>query len=155
MKERNSKEFSKEDRMAIRFIVDVIEEALKRYDISFNTLDEIFKKMGYWEIFNDNKATLALTHCGMEEIFKKIERAKLLNFTNLRLRDLNSQSATVIEQLILNGKSKEEASSLWFNSKTKKILEDNKMFWVSGMRCFVELEYELEGNPKWMNEPFE
>lgn len=47
MKERINREFSKEDRMAIRFMVDIIEEALKRYDISFNTLDEIFKKMGY------------------------------------------------------------------------------------------------------------
>lgn len=79
----------------------------------------------------------------------------MIDFTKIKLTNLNSQSATVIEQLMLRGVSKEEASSLWFNSKTKKILEDRKMFWVSGMRCFVELEYELEGNPKWMNEPFE
>lgn len=74
MKRINNREFSEEDRIATRFMVDAIEEALKRYDISFNTLDDIFKKTGYWEVFNDTRVTLAAAHCGMEEIFEIIER---------------------------------------------------------------------------------
>ena len=79
----------------------------------------------------------------------------MIDFTKIKLTNLNSQSSTVIEQLVSKGLSREKAASLWFNSKTKKILEERGMLWVSGMRCFVELEYELENSPKWMNEPFE
>lgn len=65
---------SEEDRIAIRFMVDVIEGAMKKYNISFNTLDSIFKKTGYWEVFENTRVTLAAAHCGIEEIFEIIEK---------------------------------------------------------------------------------
>lgn len=70
-------------------------------------------------------------------------------------KDLSSQSATVIEQLMKRGMTREQAMGVWCNSKTKAILEKQKIFWVSGMRCFVELEYELTNNPLWMSDTFD
>lgn len=70
-------------------------------------------------------------------------------------KDLSSQSITVVEQLMKSGMSRENAMRLWCRSRTKEFLEQQKMFWVSGMRCYIELGYELTNDPLWMNTPFE
>lgn len=72
------------------------------------------------------------------------------------VNDLSSQSEVVIKQLMLDKKlSRTQAMDIWFKSKTKKVLEDNKLFYVSGMRCYWELTLELSGNENWMKESFE
>ena len=72
------------------------------------------------------------------------------------IRDLSSQSEIVIKQLMIDKKmTRNQALTCWYNSKTKKILEEKNMYYVSGIRCYVELIYEMANNSKWMQEPFE
>lgn len=50
----------------------------------------------------------------------------------------------------------EDASRLWYNSKTKKVTLDTKEYcFVSVARCYEELERELDGDPMWMLNPFD
>lgn len=73
-----------------------------------------------------------------------------------KIIDLNSQTTIVIKQLMVNDKmSRTVAFDTWMQSQTKKRLEEMNMFYVSGMRCYVELIYELNRDPKWMKESFE
>lgn len=72
------------------------------------------------------------------------------------LKDLSSQSEVVIKQLMINNNmQRTDALNTWYNSKTKSYLEANKLFYVSGMRCYWELTLELEQNPKWLRDPFD
>ncbi len=73
-----------------------------------------------------------------------------------RINDLNSQTNIVVKQLITTNKlSREDALNKWMYSKTKEELEKRKLFYVSGIRCYVELMYELNNDPKWMKDAFE
>lgn len=73
-----------------------------------------------------------------------------------KINNLNSQTTIVIKQLMINNKmSRTDAFDTWMQSKTKKKLEELNIFYVSGIRCYVELIYELNGDPKWMKESFE
>lgn len=73
----------------------------------------------------------------------------------MQCKDLKAQSCTVVNQLMKQGMTREQAIEAWYNSKTKKILEDNRLFWVSGMRCYIELTYELNNDPLWMSDTFD
>lgn len=75
---------------------------------------------------------------------------------NDELNDLNSQTLVVIKHLMkLNGMQRNQAMLVWAKSKTKARLEELELFYVSGMRCYYELQLEIENNPKWMRDPFE
>ena len=57
-----------------------------------------------------------------------------------------------------NGMSYENATNLWYNSKTKYMLLDWEyplLAGVSPMRAYDELLMEIEGNPRWMKGQFE
>ena len=72
------------------------------------------------------------------------------------MNNLNSQTKVVIRQLItLDNKTLEEAHTLWFGSKTKQYLEENSLYYVSGMRCYWELCLELACDSRWLYEPFD
>lgn len=83
----------------------------------------------------------------MEGSFNGIDSKKLLEY----------QSKMVIE-LIAKNKTMdyEQATRLWYNSETKKYIQDGieKFYWVSPARCYFEIELELEGSDRWMLEPF-
>lgn len=53
------------------------------------------------------------------------------------------------------GKSREDAVALWYNSRTRAYLVENKMCWVSDVRMLDELEMEMSGNDHWMVGSFE
>lgn len=73
-----------------------------------------------------------------------------------KVKDLTSQSEIVVKQLMIYKKmTRNQALTCWYTSKTKRILEEKNMYYVSGIRCYVELIYEITNNSKWMNEPFE
>lgn len=65
------------------------------------------------------------------------------------------QTYIVIKLLMRNmWMSRHEAMTLWYTSKTKKYLETNKIFGVSGARCYWELTLELTHNPNWLQQDF-
>lgn len=73
-----------------------------------------------------------------------------------KVKDLTSQSEIVVKQLMINQKvNRMQAIDIWYNSKTKRALEERSIYFVSGMRCYIELMYELNNNSKWMTDSFE
>ena len=62
-----------EVKIVLEFINDIIEEAMKRFQISFEVVSEILEQLGYWEIFTDIETTLVGAHEGIEPILKEIE----------------------------------------------------------------------------------
>ena len=59
--------------VAISFITDIIFEAMKRFNIDFNTLNLILEKLNYWQVFNDNEATCVGAHEGIEPVLQRIK----------------------------------------------------------------------------------
>ena len=67
---------------------------------------------------------------------------------NNLINDLKSQSEVVVRNLTeQQGLSRVDAINLWYKSRTKRYLEENNLFFVSGMRCYIELMYEINKNP--------
>lgn len=67
------------------------------------------------------------------------------------------QTSVVIEHLVKdNNLSIADATRLWYNSKTKKIMHDSgkDYSFVSPMRCYDELMMEMTGHPRWMRGQF-
>lgn len=61
------------------------------------------------------------------------------------------QNKMVIYHLVNNyGYSIEKATELWFNSKTRHVIqEEEKGDWVSPARCLQELLMEVNHDPMW------
>lgn len=69
--------------------------------------------------------------------------------------NLGLQTNTVIKNLVTRGGfSNEQAYNVWYNSKTRAEIERLGLDYISGMRCYYELQFELWKDPRWMNEPF-
>lgn len=70
---------------------------------------------------------------------------------------LSQQSEVVVRQLLNDGVVADMAQgyALWNASKTKKCLEDAGLSYVSGMRCYWELQLELSRDQRWLKEPFD
>ena len=144
-----------EEKVATSFVVEIIEEAMKKFNLTYDELNRVLKRMNYWELFNNSEITTVGAHYGVEYVLDKIEEELRKNEIGLlKYRNLNYQSELIIKKLMKNGMTREQAFNTWYKSKTKSVLEKQRMFWVAGTRCYVELEYELTGNPKWMKEPF-
>ncbi len=73
MKEKH--EYTIEDEIATEFVVDVITEAMKRFSITYNKVDDILTRLKYWDLFNDSGVTCVGAHEGIEPILKEIEEA--------------------------------------------------------------------------------
>lgn len=71
------------------------------------------------------------------------------------MSNFDLQSNVVIEQLIKNGYTMENATKCWYNSKTRNQIITNHLGYVSGMRCYWELSLELSNDSRWMKEPFD
>lgn len=70
--------------------------------------------------------------------------------------DLSNQSQIVITQLVKEHNMQVNvATDKWYSSKTKELIERNGLGYVSGMRCYWELQLELTNDPRWMKEPFD
>lgn len=68
------------------------------------------------------------------------------------------QSKFVISYLMKDKKcSLGEATKIWYNSKTKAILQDSNIDYsfVAPTRCYDELLMELYNDPHWMKGSFE
>lgn len=70
-------------------------------------------------------------------------------------RELNQDDQTkyVITQFIKDtGCSFGDAAKIWYNSKTKNRLHCSEKDYslVSPKRCYQELQYELNKDPRWM-----
>lgn len=144
-----------EEWIATSFVIEIIEEAMKKFNITYDELNRVLKRMNYWEKFNDSEVTTVGAHYGIEPVLDKIEKELRKNEIDLlKHRNLNYQSELIIKKLMKKGMTREQAFDIWYKSKTRAILEKQRMFWVAGTRCYVELEYELTNNPKWMKEPF-
>lgn len=61
------------------------------------------------------------------------------------------QNRTVMYNLVINhGYSLEQAAELWYNSKTRHVIqEEEQADWVSPARCVEELLMEVTNNPMW------
>lgn len=143
------------EKVATSFVIEIIEEAMKKFNLTYDELNRVLKRMNYWELFNNSEITTVGAHYGVEYVLDKIEEELRKNEIGLlKYRNLSYQSELIIKKLMKKGMTREQAFDIWYKSKTKSILEKQRMFWVAGTRCYVELEYELTGNPKWMKEPF-
>lgn len=72
-------------------------------------------------------------------------------------RALNQEEQTkyVITYLMKDNRcSLGDAAKIWYNSKTKACLHNSKKDYslVSPKRCYKELQYELNNDPRWMTE---
>lgn len=62
----------------------------------------------------------------------------------------------VVGLMQCNDMTREDALKLWLKSKTKHIIQDEAhLDWVSGARCYDELQLELKNDPSWMNGSFD
>ena len=68
----------------------------------------------------------------------------------------SNQTEVVVNALMRNkGVKRSEALEIWLNSTTKRILMDERnMTYLSGARCYDELEMEITGNPYWLKGQF-
>ena len=67
-----------------------------------------------------------------------------------------SQSETILETLVKEkGMSIQEASTLWFNSRTYNEIVKRQLTYISAMRGLFELNKELNNDPTWMKPPFD
>lgn len=70
---------------------------------------------------------------------------------NNRIKEMQSKS--VVEYLIKDkGYSIEKATSIWYNSRTKRVLLDGEIDYthLAPTQIYDELIMELEGNPHWL-----
>lgn len=64
--------------LACGFITDIIEEAMNRFSLNFNTLSEVLKELGYWKLFDNIEVVCVGAYDGVEPVMQKIEK-RLLN----------------------------------------------------------------------------
>lgn len=62
------------ERLATSFVIDIVEEAMKRFSITYEELDKVLRKMNYWEVFNDSEVTAVGAHDGIEPVLDEIEK---------------------------------------------------------------------------------
>lgn len=70
-------------------------------------------------------------------------------------RTFSEQEPVIIRELMKWGMSRQEAVTYWYNSKTKKMLEERDLYYVGGMRIAWELRLEYDHSPKWFMSPFD
>lgn len=72
-REKDDKIFVRD--MANDFVVELVNDLKSYYHCDFDTVDEIFKITGYWDVINDNElACLAMSEYIMEDFIKMLER---------------------------------------------------------------------------------
>lgn len=67
--------YTVEDEIATSYVVNIIEEAMTRYSISYGKVVEVLKKLRYWDLFNDTEVTTMGAHEGIEPILSSIKGA--------------------------------------------------------------------------------
>lgn len=65
--------YKEEDSIVTEYVIDIIEEAKKRYNITFDKTVECLDTLGYWKLFDDTEITLIGAHEGIEPVLKNIE----------------------------------------------------------------------------------
>ena len=63
------------DRVATEFTIEIVEEALKRFNITYDKLDTILRDLGYWERLNDSEVAAVGAHYGIEPVMEDIAKA--------------------------------------------------------------------------------
>lgn len=72
------------------------------------------------------------------------------------LNNLSSQEPVVLRELRrMMGGTRADAIRYWEHSKTKARLEQEQLFYVSGMRIAWELMCEMTNDCRWFDEPFD
>ena len=97
---------------------------------------------------NNNKLGLLLTDDNIKNAMKEIRD------TNLK----GLQTRLVISYLMKDKKIEfDKAAEIWFNSQTKKRLQDSEQDYscVAPTRCYDELQMELNNDHHWMKGSFE
>ena len=72
----------------------------------------------------------------------------------------NEQDKYVTAMIVSDTNMKlSEAIKIWYNSKTRKFIQDNQQYRsiraATPARCYFELKLELAHDPNWMTEEFE
>lgn len=63
------------NRVATEFTIEIVDEALKRFNITYDRLDTILKDLGYWERLNDSEVAAVGAHYGIEPVMEDIAKA--------------------------------------------------------------------------------
>ena len=71
------------------------------------------------------------------------------------IRAFNEQEPVIIRELMKWGMSRHAAFAYWYNSKTKRMLEEKDLYYVGGMRIAWELRLEYDCSPKWFMSAFD
>lgn len=69
----NNLVYTEEDSIVTEYVINIIEEAMKRYNLSFDKTVECLDKLRYWELFNNTDITLVGAHDGIEPVLKDIK----------------------------------------------------------------------------------
>lgn len=67
------------------------------------------------------------------------------------------QAESTIRYILNDNKnmSLQEATKLWFNSKTLEYFREHNMCWVAPSRCYWELQLELNHDRRWLSTSFD
>jgi len=60
------------NKVATEFVLEVINTAMSKYQVSFETVNTVLTELGLWEIFNDSEVTCVGAHEGIDDIIKEI-----------------------------------------------------------------------------------
>lgn len=60
------------ERVATEFVIEIVEEAMDRYNLTYEELEPILKKTGYLKKFDDTELMVTGAHHGTDEVMKGI-----------------------------------------------------------------------------------
>ena len=143
-------------------VVQLIYALADMYEISLERVFEVFTKLNYWKVINATEICCILAHDGIKDtvndVSKQFDTILGTHLHEYRKKEIpfDSQSITIVEQIMQDKKlSRQDAMTLWFSSKTYQEIIRRKLTYISAMSGYLELNLELEKNPKWMTEDFE
>ena len=65
--------YTTEDKVVTKFVIDIIETAIDRFQITYERVVEVLTELRYWELFNDTEVSVVGAHEGIEPVIKVME----------------------------------------------------------------------------------
>ena len=65
--------YTTEDKVVTKFVIDIIETAIDRFQITYERVVEVLTELRYWELFNDTEVSVVGAHEGIEPVIKEME----------------------------------------------------------------------------------
>lgn len=59
--------------VAVEFVCEVINTAMVRFNVDFDTIDKALSASGYWDLFDNIEVTCVGAHDGVEPVLEEIK----------------------------------------------------------------------------------